>query len=73
MIQVRLFEEEHEQDLEQEINEFLSEIEEDQFVDLKLSCSHFLDEQQIYSFCACVLYRIKPPKKDKLKSGRKSQ
>ena len=58
MIQIKCFEESHESDLEDEINQFLSEIDDQDFVDLKLSVSHFLDNDQIYSFTACVLYRI---------------
>ena len=59
MIQVKCFEEEHEADLEDAVNEFLSELEESDFIQLQYSVSHFHDADQIYSFSACVLYRIK--------------
>ena len=59
MIQVKCFEEEHEADLEDAVNEFLSELEESDFIQLHYSASHFHDTDQIYSFSACLLYRIK--------------
>jgi len=59
MIQVKCFEESHESDLEDELNDFLSELDENQLIDIKYSSSHFLDDEQIYSFSACVIYRIK--------------
>ena len=58
MIQVKCFEEEHEADLEDAVNEFLSEIEETDFIQIQYSVSHFQDMEQIYSFSACVVYRI---------------
>ena len=59
MIQIKCFEEAHESDLEDEINDFLCELNESDFIDLKYSSSHFFDAEQIYSFSACVIYRIK--------------
>ena len=59
MIQIKCFEESHESDLEDEINEFLTELNDADFIDIKFSSSHFFDTEQIYSFSACVIYRIK--------------
>ncbi len=74
MIQVKCFEEEHESDLEEEVNEFLSSLKDDQIVDIKTSTSHFLFEtEQIYSFFACVVYRIEDEKVDKLSARRKKR
>ena len=72
MIQIKCFEEEHESDLEEEINEFLCSLQEEQLIDVKVSTSHFLAEtEQIYSFFACVVYRIESEKQEKLSSRRK--
>ncbi|MBP3399286.1 MAG: sporulation protein Cse60 [Erysipelotrichaceae bacterium] len=71
MICIKCFEESHESDLEDEINDFLSKLNDDQLMDLKYSTSHFYDgENQIYSFSACVIYRINVQKKGKISSGR---
>ena len=53
MIQVKCFEEDHEEDLEDQLNQFLSELDDDQLTDIKFSVSHFEQSEQIYSFCAC--------------------
>lgn len=57
MIQVKVFDEEHEDDLSDAINEFLMENGEG-FIDIKFStgvCES--DEEQIYCFSAMVIYR----------------
>jgi hypothetical protein len=58
MIQVKCFEEEHEADLEEALNDFLSELNESDLLQLQYCVSHFYDTEQIYSFSACVVYRI---------------
>ena len=58
MIQIRCFEEDHESDLEDAVNEFLSELNESDVKNILYQTCHFLDGEQIYSFSACVIYRI---------------
>ncbi len=58
MIQVKCFEEEHEADLEEALNDFLSDLNESDLIQLQYSASHFCDTEQIYSFSAIVIYRI---------------
>ena len=58
MIQIKCFEEDHESDLEDAVNDFLGELDEKDFIDLKYTSSHFKDDDQIYSFSACIIYRI---------------
>ena len=58
MIQIKCFEEDHESDLEDAVNEFLSELDEKDFIDVRYNCSHFKDDDQIYSFSALLIYRI---------------
>ncbi|WP_221566467.1 MULTISPECIES: sporulation protein Cse60 [Bacillaceae] len=62
MLQVKLFEAEHEQDLEEEINEFLTQLHESKFIDIKYEVSMAVDEdtedfESLYSFSAMILYR----------------
>ncbi len=72
MIQVKCFEESHESDLEDALNDFLMELDDDQLMDIKYDSSHFLfEDEQIFSFSACVLYRMKDQKLDKLSLRRK--
>lgn len=66
MIQVKCFEEDHEDDLEEELNQFLSELSDEQLIDIKFSVSHFEQSEQIYSFCALVIYRIIPENKGRI-------
>lgn len=58
MLQVAVFDEEHEKDLEEEINLFLVELEDDQVKDIKYSVSLTIDEdgEQIYCYSALILY-----------------
>ena len=58
-LQVRVFDEEHEQDLEDEINDFLKEIEPHSFIDIKYDVHAFLSStgEQIYLYSALVIYR----------------
>jgi Sporulation protein Cse60 len=59
MIQVKLFDTEHEQDLEEEMNQFLEELEERQLLDIKYNVAALPEdeEDQIYCFSAMVIYR----------------
>lgn len=59
MIQVKLFDYEHEKDLEEEMNTFLSEIDESKLLDIKYNVAVMPEEveEQIYCFSAMVLYR----------------
>ncbi len=58
MIQIKCFEENHEADLEEMVNDFLFDLADTDVIDVKYCASHFCDHEQIYSFSACVLYRI---------------
>ncbi len=57
-MKVKLFDEAHEKDLEKAINDFLSENNTIEVVDIKfdVSCSMF-GEDQIYCFSAMVIYQ----------------
>ncbi|MGE8206266.1 sporulation protein Cse60 [Heyndrickxia sp. NPDC080065] len=59
MIQVKLFDYEHEKDLEEDVNHFLSKIEENTLVDIKyhVAVASEEDDEQIYCFSAMVMYR----------------
>lgn len=60
MIQVELFDEENEEDLMDEINNFLEELEDESLIDIKFSTSHFITQagNQVYSFAAMVMYKV---------------
>jgi hypothetical protein len=61
MIQVKLFDEEHEDDLEASINEFLSGIAHDQIIDVKYQiavCENVHEENAtMFSFSAMIIYK----------------
>ena len=60
MIQVKLFDREHEKDLEKEMNRFLKEIDEKSLLDIKYNVAAMPEEdeeEQIYCFSAMVIYR----------------
>lgn len=60
MIQVKLFDREHEKDLEKEMNRFLKGIEEKKLVDIKYNVAAMPEdeeEEQIYCFSAMIIYR----------------
>jgi hypothetical protein len=60
MIQVKLFDREHEKDLEKEMNRFLKGIEEKKLVDIKYNVAAITEEEeeeQIYCFSAMIIYR----------------
>ena len=57
-VRVKIFDEEHEKDLEEAVNRFLTEYDGDYKVrDIKYQLSHFSDGPgQIYSYSAMVIY-----------------
>jgi len=61
VIQVKVFDHEHEKDLEKEMNRFLKQMDEDQLVDIKYNVAALVEEEeeddQIYCFSAMVIYR----------------
>ncbi|MCZ0755186.1 sporulation protein Cse60 [Anoxybacillus sp. J5B_2022] len=58
MYKVKLFDEEHEKDLEVSVNKFLSGLKEGQLIDIKYDVALMESEgEQIYCFSAMVIYR----------------
>lgn len=60
MIQVKLFDREHEKDLEKEMNHFLRGIDEQSLLDIKYNVAAMTEdeeEEQIYCFSAMIIYR----------------
>jgi hypothetical protein len=60
MIQVKLFDREHEKDLEKEMNTFLKGIDEKKLMDIKYNVAAITEdeeEEQIYCFSAMIIYR----------------
>nr|WP_285813613.1 sporulation protein Cse60 [Rossellomorea marisflavi] len=59
VIQVKVFDYEHEKDLEQDMNGFLKELDEKKIVDIKYHVAALPedDEEQIYCFSAMVIYK----------------
>ncbi|MFD2446479.1 sporulation protein Cse60 [Bacillus sp. CGMCC 1.16607] len=59
MIQVKVFDKEHEKDLEAEMNHFLKKIDETSLIDIKYNVAAMSEEEdeQIYCFSAMVIYR----------------
>ena len=60
MIQVKLFDQEHEKDLEKEVNRFLERLDEKKLLDIKYNIAALAEEddgEQIYCFSAMVIYR----------------
>jgi len=59
MIRVKVFDYEHEKDLEQEINHFLSNMDDRKLVDIKYHVAALNEDEddQIYCFSAMVIYR----------------
>lgn len=57
MIQVKVFDEEHEDDLTESINSFLDENEDYEWVDIRFSTAvTTYQEEQIYCFSAMLIY-----------------
>jgi len=60
MVKVKIFDEEHEKDLEEAINGFLENVTGDNLIDIKYQLSHFSDGPgQIFSYSAMVIYKNK--------------
>jgi hypothetical protein len=60
MIKVKLFDREHEKDLEQDMNHFLKGLDERKLIDIKYNVAAMAEddeEEQIYCFTAMVIYR----------------
>ncbi|MBG9445908.1 sporulation protein Cse60 [Cytobacillus firmus] len=59
MIKVKLFDHEHEKDLEKDMNHFLEKIEEKKLLDIKYNVAAVQEDEddQIYCFSAMVIYR----------------
>lgn len=58
MYKVKVFDEEHEKDLEVSVNKFLSGLKEGQLIDIKYDVALMESEgEQIYCFSAMVIYR----------------
>ena len=60
MIQVKLFDREHEKDLEKEMNRFLRGLDEKKLLDIKYNVAALPEdeeEDQIYCFSAMIIYR----------------
>ncbi len=56
-MKVKVFDEEHEKDLETEVNKFLNENDVD-IIDIKLSSSCAIyGEEQLYCFTALIIYK----------------
>ncbi|MGJ7920372.1 sporulation protein Cse60 [Neobacillus sp. LXY-4] len=59
MIQVKVFDHEHEKDLESEMNEFLEGLDDKKLLDIKYNVAAYQEDEdeQIYCFSAMVIYR----------------
>lgn len=59
MIKVKLFDHEHEKDLEIEMNKFLEKMDEKRLLDIKYNVAAVQEEEdeQIYCFSAMVIYK----------------
>ncbi|GAB6004671.1 sporulation protein Cse60 [Geobacillus vulcani] len=59
MYKVKVFDKEHEKDLEAAVNDFLARLKDGQLIDVKYSVAAMESEgEQIYCFSAMVIYRI---------------
>ena len=57
-VKVKIFDEEHEKDLEEAINGFLEDVTTDNLIDIKYQLSHFSDGPgQVFSYSAMILYK----------------
>ncbi|MCM3718006.1 sporulation protein Cse60 [Fictibacillus phosphorivorans] len=61
MIQVKVFDEDHEADLEESVNEFLSSIPHEQVIDIKYQiavCDNVhVENETMFSFSAMIIYK----------------
>lgn len=57
-MKVKVFDEGHEKDLEEAINDFLKTIKDDDFIDIKYQVSTMYDyKEQIYCYSAIIVYK----------------
>ena len=57
-MKVKLFDESHEQDLEEKVNDFLKGLDDEQIIDIKYQVSIMYDyKAQIYCYSAMIIYR----------------
>lgn len=57
-IRVKIFDEEHEEDLETKMNDFLEDLDEQELIDIKYQLSTFYDyKDQIYCYSAMIIYK----------------
>lgn len=60
MLQVKIFDCEHEDDLSDAVNDYLSDFDEKDIVSIQYATSHFsVLNEQVFSFSACIVTRIK--------------
>ncbi|CAI9393900.1 sporulation protein Cse60 [Niallia sp. JL1B1071] len=59
MIKVKLFDQEHEKDLELQMNKFLQKIDEKKLIDIKYNVAAIQEdeEDQIYCFSSMIIYK----------------
>ena len=58
ILKVKIFDEEHDKDLEDAINEFLEDMIASDLIDIKYQLSHFSDGPgQIFSYSAMIIYK----------------
>lgn len=70
MVLIKVFDEQHEDDLTESVNQFLMKFEDKKVLSIQFSTSHFTSQpEQIYSFSAMIVYRINNEEEDKLESG----
>ena len=70
MIQVKVFDEQHEDDLTDSLNEFLAELSENDVLSVQLATSHLsVIPEQLYSFSGMVVYRIKSAETGRINAG----
>ena len=60
MLQVKIFDEENEQDLMNQVNTFLKKIDENDLIEIKYSIACFgtIKNEQVYCYSAFLLYRV---------------
>lgn len=59
-VKVKIFDEEHDKDLEEAVNGFLEDVAVDHLIDIKYQLSHFSDGPgQIFSYSAMIIYQNK--------------
>lgn len=57
-MKVKLFDENHEKDLEEKINDFLKTIDESKLIDIKYQLSTMYDfKEQLYCYSAMIIYK----------------